>query len=75
MGLAQLVGFTHLFWQARVSQTGAQFGLGATQVVWHRAGLQTDSHWGQLESSQASLGQRMVQVGFWQWMVHLAQVT
>jgi len=64
LGLAQLVGFTHLLKQDSSSHTGAHLGGGAAHVVWQWAGLQTDSHLGQPSFSQDSLGQRMVHTGF-----------
>ena len=73
LGLAQLVGFTHLLVQSSCSQTGAHFGGGAVQVVWQRAGWQTVSHLGQPSFSHDSLGQRMEHTGRSQCTTHLAQ--
>ena len=74
LGLGAVGGLDALLEAGELLADGRHLGSGASQVVWQRAGLQTDSHLGQPSFSQVSLGQRMVQTGFSQWTVHLAQV-
>jgi len=72
LGRGQVVGLAQDQEQAVSSQRGAQLASGATQVVWHSAGAQTVSHFGQSSFSHMSLGHLTEHSGCSQWTVHLA---